>query len=63
MSDLKVKEVADLLGLHPDTVRTMSRAGEFPNAYKTGRGGQSNHIRIPEADVEAFRKRQPRVSR
>jgi excisionase family DNA binding protein len=61
--DLKVSEVADSLGLHPETVRTMTRSGDFPNAYKTGRGGQSNHIRIPWADVEAYRAKQPRVNR
>lgn len=60
--DLKPKEVANMLGLHPNTVRTMARSGEFPNAYKTGRGGQSNHIRIPWADVESYRRRRPRVA-
>jgi excisionase family DNA binding protein len=61
--DQTVKQVAEALGLHPETVRTMTRSGDFPNAYKTGRGNQSNHIRIPWADVEAYRKKQPRVSR
>ena len=61
--DLKVKEVAERLGLHPETVRTMARSGDFPGAYKTGRGNQSNHIRIPFADVQAYRAKQPRVNR
>ncbi|WP_371706648.1 hypothetical protein [Pseudarthrobacter sp. NIBRBAC000502771] len=41
----------------------MARSGDFPGAYKTGRGNQSNHIRIPFADVEAYRAKQPRVNR
>jgi excisionase family DNA binding protein len=63
MNDLKVTEVADHLGLHPETVRIMTRSGDFPNAYKTGKGGRANHIRIPRADVEDYRARQPRVNR
>lgn len=61
--DAKVKEVAEHLGLHPDTVRTMARAGDFPNAYKTGRGTHSSPIRIPWADVDAYRSQQPKASR
>lgn len=61
--DMTIRAVAAALGLHPETVRTMARSGDFPNAYKTGAGKQSNHIRIPAADVEDYRKRQPRVSR
>ena len=61
--DLKVKEVADLLGLHPETVRSMARSGDFPGAYKTGSGRHSSHIRIPAADVLAWRDKQPRVNR
>lgn len=61
--DLKISEVAEALGMHQETVRTMTRSGDFPNAYKTGRGGQSNHIRIPWADVDAYRKKQPRANR
>jgi excisionase family DNA binding protein len=63
MSDAKVSEVAEHLGLHPETVRILARSNEFPNAYKTGKGSQSNHIRIPWADVEDYRKKQPRASR
>jgi excisionase family DNA binding protein len=58
-----VSEVAEHLGLHPETVRILARSNEFPNAYKTGKGKQSNHIRIPWADVEDYRKKQPRASR
>ncbi|WP_197023107.1 helix-turn-helix transcriptional regulator [Arthrobacter sp. MA-N2] len=61
--DAKVKEVAEHLGLHPDTVRMMARSGDFPNAYKTGSGRHSSPIRIPWSDVERFRKQQPKASR
>ena len=62
-ADMKVTEVAEQLGLHPETVRTMTRSGDFPNAYKTGKGGAANHIRIPRSDVEDYRAKQPRVNR
>lgn len=61
--DLKVKEVAEALGMHPETIRTMARSGDFPNAYKTGRGAQSSPIRIPWGDVEDYRRKQPRANR
>jgi len=60
--DAKPKEVAEHLGLHPETVRQLTRQGAFPNAYKTGRGAHSSPIRIPWADVERFRALQPRVN-
>lgn len=60
--DAKPKEVAEHLGLHPETVRQLTREGAFPNAYKTGLGRHSSPVRIPWKDVEDFRRRQPRVS-
>jgi excisionase family DNA binding protein len=60
--DMTVRQVAEALNIHPETVRTMARSGDFPNAYKTGRGTHSSHIRIPWADVEDYRKRQPRAN-
>jgi excisionase family DNA binding protein len=63
VKDLTVKEVADVLSLHPETVRQLARGGSFPNAYKTGLGKHSSPIRIPSTDVEAFRKLQMRASR
>ena len=61
--DMTVRAVAAALGLHPETVRTMARSGDFPNAYKTGKGGHANHIRVPWADVEDYRQKQPRANR
>lgn len=61
--DMKVSEVAEALGMHPETIRTMARSGDFPNAYKTGRGSHSSPIRIPSGDVEDYRKKQPRANR
>ncbi|WP_087873135.1 helix-turn-helix domain-containing protein [Arthrobacter globiformis] len=59
--DLTVREVAEAIHLNPETVRILARQGVFPNAYKTGAGKSTAHIRIPWADVEAYRKKQPRV--
>ena len=56
-----MKDVAEFLSMHPETVRTMARSGDFPNAYKTN--GRTSPIRIPWADVEAYRAKQPRVNR
>lgn len=60
---MTVRAVAAALNLHPETVRIMARSGDFPNAYKTGAGKQSNHIRIPWSDVEDYRTKQPKASR
>jgi|GEM_PF-1198293 excisionase family DNA binding protein len=59
--DGRVKDVAEYLSMHPETVRTMARSGDFPNAYKTN--GRTSPIRIPWADVEAWRAKQPRANR
>jgi excisionase family DNA binding protein len=60
-ADAKVREVAEYLSLHPETFRILARSGDFPNAYKTS--GRTSPIRIPWADVEAWRAKQPRVNR
>ncbi|MFE5837216.1 helix-turn-helix domain-containing protein [Arthrobacter sp. NPDC056493] len=58
--DMKVREVAEFLNIDPETVRILARQGMFPNAYKTGT--TKNHpVRIPWADVQAYRLKQPRV--
>ena len=52
--DLTVKEVAELLKIHPETVRIWVNRGYFPNAYQLpGR----NPWRIPVADVEELKRR------
>ncbi|MCA4132935.1 helix-turn-helix domain-containing protein [Arthrobacter sp. M4] len=61
--DLRVKEVAEILSISPETVRVLARQGKFPNAYKTGTGKVNSPTRIPLADVERFRKLQMRVCR
>lgn len=58
--DMKVREVAEALSLHPETVRQMARQGKFRGAYKVG-GTHSSQIRIPWAAVEEYRKTQPPV--
>jgi len=35
--DLTVRDVAQLMGLHPATVRRLARAGRLPGAYRVGR--------------------------
>lgn len=59
--DLTVREVAEALNVHPETVRQLARQGKFRNAYKTGTGATGSQIRVPWSDVEDYRKRQPRA--
>ena len=60
--DATVPQVADYLQLHPVTVRIMARSGDFPNAYKAGAGARNSPLRIPWADVDRWRQRQPRAN-
>jgi excisionase family DNA binding protein len=60
--DATVRQVAEHLNLHPETVRTMARSGDFPNAYKTGSGSRNSPQRIPWSDVDRWRQKQPRAS-
>ena len=60
--DATVKQVADFLGHHPETIRIMTRSGAFPNAYKGGSGRPNSPLRIPWTDVERYRSLQPRVA-
>lgn len=36
-SDLTVQDVAELMGVHPATIRRLARAGRLPGAYRVGR--------------------------
>lgn len=60
--DATVKQVAEYLGHHPETIRIMARSGDFPNAYKAGRGRTNSPLRIPWADVDRYRALQPRAA-
>lgn len=60
--DATVKQVAEFLSLHPETVRIMARSGDFPNAYKAGRARRNSPLRIPWSDVERYRALQPKAS-
>ena len=42
-----------LHGAHPDTIRRLAVAGEFPQAFLLG-----SHWRIPATDVDAYIERQ-----
>jgi excisionase family DNA binding protein len=35
-SDYTVRDLAALLGIHPETLRRLARAGRLPGAYKVG---------------------------
>jgi excisionase family DNA binding protein len=52
MSDLSPKQAAENLGVSRSLVYRLVEQGEFPNAYQV-----SNRLRIPCADVDAFRER------
>lgn len=60
--DATVKQVAEYLGHHPETVRIMARSGDFPNAYKAGAGKRNSPVRIPWTDVDRYRALQPRAN-
>lgn len=45
-----VREVAAHLSLHPETVRGMARAGDFPGAFKLGKA-KTAQVRIPWQSV------------
>lgn len=53
---LKASQVCKVLGISPDTLLRLIRAGEFPGALKTSRRPQS-HWRIPEQALEEYLKR------
>ncbi|KYG26886.1 helix-turn-helix domain-containing protein [Priestia endophytica] len=48
MKEYKVKEVAQLVGKHEETVKRWLRRGKFPNAY---RNSDKEGWRIPEGDL------------
>ena len=48
---LTLKEVADLIGIHPDTVRDWNREGRWPNAKQDGSGRRT--WRVCVADLVA----------
>ena len=57
----KVAELARMWRVTERTIQLYIEAGEFPNAYKVGRG-RGSHWRIPAADVRAFIQRQQKAS-
>ena len=52
MDDYTAEGLATHLKLTKGTVYSLYRAGVWPNAYKVGR---TKGLRIPRADVEAWR--------
>lgn len=55
--DLSTSEVAELLGMNPQTVARKAAEGIFQGAWKTS--GVSGDWRIPRAAVSAYRRGEP----
>jgi len=53
LKEYKVKEVADLLGKHEETIKRWIRSGKFPNAY---RNSDKEGWRITESDLLKLNK-------
>ena len=58
MKEYSVAQVAELFDVHKMTVYRWIDAGHFPGAHKLTPGGQTSPYRIPEEDIEAFKKAQ-----
>ena len=50
---LKTREVAELLGLHPETVREMIRDGRL-SATRLGPVGKGGRWRVSESDLAKY---------
>lgn len=48
---LTVKQVAELCGVHEQTVRRAIRDGRLPSRRVGGRGGSPRGVRVPEEAV------------
>ena len=57
----KVREVAEHLSLHPETVRQMARQDVFKGAFKVGKAN-SSQIRIPWQSVYEYQQLARRVA-
>ena len=54
MRNLLTKRVtAERIGLHPESVMRLARAGQFPRPIKLGTGDKSS-VRFVEAEVDAW---------
>ena len=50
---LKKREVAALLGIHPESIMRLYREGKFPSPIKINPGVRG-HVRFDETDVMAW---------
>lgn len=57
----KVKDVAEHLSLHPETVRQMARQNVLKDAFKVGKAN-SSQIRIPWKSVYEYQQLANRVA-
>ena len=49
-------QVAEELGMHRDTVYDLIHARAFPGAIDNGRTGNGRRYRIPQSDVDSYRR-------
>ena len=54
--DLSLAEVARLTGQTINTIRYARDNGAFPNSYRAGAGLPNSAWRVPQADVDNYRK-------
>lgn len=57
-----IKEVAALVKLSPDEVNRLVNTGQFPGAYRGGRGGKTSPIHIPESGITKYQQTRPKVA-
>ncbi|AVK96795.1 helix-turn-helix domain-containing protein [Lysinibacillus sphaericus] len=58
MKEYKVKEVADLLDKHEETIKRWIRSGKFPNAYRNS----DKELMIPVSEFEQKGTIKPEVN-
>ena len=56
--DLTIRDLAEMFGKQPSTVRAWVERGDFPGAYKL----HGKEWRVPVSSVEAFQKGQRRAT-
>jgi excisionase family DNA binding protein len=51
---LTIRQAAERMNQHPDTVSTLCRRGELKGAYKIGKQGKTSHWRIPPKAIDRY---------
>jgi excisionase family DNA binding protein len=55
--NLKVSQVAEILGVSKATVHRLIEKGHFPGSYRVDPTGLRSHVIIPKSDVDEFLKK------